>query len=326
MFGFLFDDDAPAGDAFELDDVAHPGQDVSPGQSGDSWNDPSIIQDNTDGMALGSHISLPSDSGGHVLSGDSLGIDWEETFAAGLQTTADGYLYVDEYTVMVGSENSLGESDIVGDLQDMQHWHRQEMPDSCGVAVQEFVLEKFMGADYAESDLRDYAEQCGWYEIGGTRLNQLGRILEAYGIPVERQSNATLDDIETKLESDDGVMIVVNEQLWNTGRGDDTPLAELNGSGRDTQHAVQVIGIDRSDADNVRIILNDPADVYGRGRTVTWDELSEAWSSSDNYMVSTNRSLLTGEPLVAGYHDQNGLYHWSDGSIEPNYNWSTGYI
>ena len=51
-------------------------------------------------------------------------------------------------------------------------------------------------------------------------------------------------------------------------------------------HAVQVIGIDDSNPQDVRVIINDSGIENGCGRSVPYLEFMESWMPSGGFMVS----------------------------------------
>lgn len=172
--------------------------------------------------------------------------------------------------------------DIVGDPEgNMDNWHWQETGTSCAVASQEFVLEQLTGQEFNEADLRNLAEENGWYDIeGGTPVNDVGNILEYMGINVEQSTGKTMDDIHNCLENGGQVIVGVDSsELWN-GTND-----ELFGPGMDADHAVQVIGIDYSDPEQPMVILNDPGTSNGAGAMVPMDAFVDAWEDSGCFMV-----------------------------------------
>jgi hypothetical protein len=63
---------------------------------------------------------------------------------------------------------------------------------------------------------------------------------------------------------------------------EDSPFAP----GVDANHAVEVIGIDSSDPDNIMVILNDPGSPDGCGSMIPLEEFEDAWADSDNFMVT----------------------------------------
>ena len=172
--------------------------------------------------------------------------------------------------------------DIVGDPESaMDDWHWQETESSCAVASQEFVLEELTGKEFDEADLRDLAEENGWWTLeGGTAIDDVGNILEYMGLDVERSTGNSISDIEACLENGGGVIVGVDSsEIWE-GQNDD-----LFGPGMDADHAVQVIGIDYSDPDNPMVILNDPGTSNGGGAMVPMDVFEQAWEDSDCFMV-----------------------------------------
>jgi hypothetical protein len=116
-------------------------------------------------------------------------------------------------------------------------------------------------------------------------------VLEAYGIPVERGYGGTLEDIEARLTAGEHVIVGVDaHEIWTAGEvtGDDS-IDDFPGiPGMDANHAVEVIGVDRSDPANPVVVLNDPGHPEGRGLEVPADEFTDAWADSDHYMVSTS--------------------------------------
>lgn len=172
--------------------------------------------------------------------------------------------------------------DIVGDPESaMDDWHWQETDSSCAVASQEFVLQELTGQEFDEADLRDLAEQNGWWTLeGGTPMDDVGNILEYMGLNVERSGGNSIADIEACLENGGGVIVGVDSsEIWE-GENDD-----VFGPGIDADHAVQVIGIDYSDPDNPMVILNDPGTSNGGGAMIPMDVFEQAWEDSGCFMV-----------------------------------------
>ncbi len=186
--------------------------------------------------------------------------------------------------------------DVAGEPHnDMAHWHQQNAPDTCAIAAQEFVLEDLLpDQDFTEEELRDVATDNGWYSPGyGTPMYHTGSVLEAYGIDVERQTGGTMADIEQVLNSNQKVIVGLDaEEVWTLGQDtfsddflNDVGLNTL--PGQDANHAVEVIGIDRTNPDAPMVVLNDPGHPDGRGATVTVDEFVDAWEDSGHFMMYT---------------------------------------
>jgi hypothetical protein len=179
--------------------------------------------------------------------------------------------------------------EIIGEpKEDMEHWHQQSEDMSCAVACQEFVAEELLDTDLSERKMIDYAEQCGWYE-NGTFKEDVGKLLVSMGLVVEPHFSGRLEDIQDTLENGGKVMAFVNNVALK-----DPNLTNLAGLG--ANHVVEVIGIDRSDPENVRVILNDPGVKNGCGIEHSEEIFEKAWETGNCYWVSAhNRSFETDE-------------------------------
>ena len=103
---------------------------------------------------------------------------------------------------------------------DMEHWHQQTNPGTCAVVAQAFILKSLTGEDFDEAELRQEAIDNGWYTPGGTTsLDKMGCNLEAHGIPVDREYGATVDDIESRLEHGEKVMVAIVAEDFRSSRG-----------------------------------------------------------------------------------------------------------
>lgn len=171
---------------------------------------------------------------------------------------------------------------VVGDpASAMDDWHWQETDCSCAVTSQEFVLEELTGLEFEESVLRDLAEEHGWFDPnGGTTMDDVGNLLEHMGLRVERSSGNSIEDLEACLASGGEVIVGVDSsEIW-MGQNDDFFFP-----GMDADHAVQVIGIDRTDPGHPMVILNDPGCTNGCGAMLPMETFLNAWEDSDCFMV-----------------------------------------
>lgn len=210
-------------------------------------------------------------------------------------TDADGdgiFDSMEDYSPILGGEapayaafdpSTVDPDSIIGDpAGNMENWHWQETGTSCAVASQEFVLEQLTGQEFDESDLRELAEENGWYDAeGGTPMDDMGNILEYMGLQVEQSTGNSVEDIEHCLENGGQIIVGVDsDELWN-GTND-----ELFGPGMDADHAVQVTGIDYSNPEEPMIILNDPGTSNGGGAMVPLEAFVDAWEDSGCFMVA----------------------------------------
>jgi len=186
------------------------------------------------------------------------------------------------------TEHSPG---IIGDPgSEMDFWHLQTHDDTCAIVSQEFILDDLTGHHFSEDVLRQEAIAHGWYTPGGgTPLDDVGKLLEANGVHVDREYGGTLQELSDKLQHGQDVIVGVNgEDIWNSGSHGDVPLTDYPGiPGQSADHAVEVIGIDDSDPAHPLVVLNDPGTPDGQGLEVPAPVFEQAWETSDHYMVST---------------------------------------
>lgn len=168
---------------------------------------------------------------------------------------------------------------ISGDLQeDLSQWSRQSEQSSCAINAQRFVINALTDSDISEeeiikkaTDLKIYHEDVGTYPV------DTGKLSEAYGLEYEQVEQAALEDLEGVHEAGGKTIVGINHlklaypNLFGFYRAD---------------HAVQVVGIDRNDPEDVRVILNDPGRDDGKGLSVPADVFLKTWDTSKRFMVA----------------------------------------
>lgn len=186
-----------------------------------------------------------------------------------------------EQTALSLSEITENAERVAGTPEtDMENWHEQAEQNSCAVCCQEFVAEQLLDREFSEQELVKYATERGWYNPEtGTTLSDVGKLLESLGLEVERESGLTLSDLFNELDSGHKLICAVNNMVL-----EDPAFADL--PGMSANHAVQVIGIDYSNPEDVRVILNDSGVSNGMGRSVSADTFVKAWNTSGNFAVS----------------------------------------
>lgn len=170
--------------------------------------------------------------------------------------------------------------DIIGDVEeDMSNWHKQE-GNTCAVVAQEFILEALTNQEYDMDELRELAEEKGWYD-DGTPLWDVGNLLEYHGLEVDKFQGGTIKDIEECLEQGGKIIVSVDsDEVWQ-GDNDDLFLP-----GTDADHAVQLIGLDYSDPNNPMVILNDSGVSNGCGAMISMENFMDAWEDSGCFIVT----------------------------------------
>jgi hypothetical protein len=176
--------------------------------------------------------------------------------------------------------SATDEEHVIGDPEEsMEAWHVQETDSSCAVCSQEFVLEDLLDDKFEEADLREIAMENGWYDENGTSPENVGKLLEYFGLDVDRHESGTINEIEQTLANGGSVIVGVDAgELWYNQDNVYAP-------GDDANHAVEVIGIDYSDPDEPMVILNDSGIENGAGSMIPLDQFISAWEDSNNFIV-----------------------------------------
>jgi hypothetical protein len=167
---------------------------------------------------------------------------------------------------------------IVGNPQkDAQFYHKQHHCDTCAIVAQEGIIHKRTGVDPGEEFLRQEAQKRGWYNRG-TFAPYVGKLLELYGIPVERRWLGSLEGLTQAVEQEQYVIVVVDAGiLWQDERY------------RRAGHAVWVTGLERNiDGKVVAVYVNDSGNIRidGGGR-IPVDLFVYAWAAQNGLMVTT---------------------------------------
>lgn len=293
---------------------------VSMDTNADGLMDTSVADTNSDGVA--DTIAIDTNADG-IIDTATMDTDGDGTLdTVGIDTNGDGIMdivterettnndvEVDNEEATQPSNYTEGEYDqngeyypptfieaeddeaIIGDPEEsMDNWHMQEEADSCALVSQEFVLEELTGREYTEEQIIEIAEENGWYDGNGTAPMDVGKVLEHEGIEVERSWDSDISDIEDALENDECVIVGLDsDEIWteDTDNLDLEDVYGIPGSGAD--HAVQVIGVDKSDPNNPIVILNDPGHPGGCGLAVPLSEFKDAWEDSGNFVCIAHK-------------------------------------
>ena len=186
-----------------------------------------------------------------------------------------------ELTELPEGAAELGEQTdaVVGDLEDTENWHPQVESMSCAVSVQEMIAEQLLDQEISEAAVIDFAEQAGWYDpVEGSSLADTGKVLEAMGLEVERDYDASLTDLVQALSEGEKVICGVDNMILFDSRFADMP-------GRRANHAVQLVALDFSDPEHPQAVLNDTGVPNGQGIRHDLDVFMAAWKTSGNYAV-----------------------------------------
>lgn len=166
--------------------------------------------------------------------------------------------------------------------ESMKLWEFQGDTGRCALYSQKFVIEELTNQEVDIEELADLAEGNGWFdESSGTPLLNMDKVLQHYGINSDMSFHNNIEHLEDCLNAGGKIIVTVDaDEIWY-GENDSifTP-------GDGPNHAVQVIGIDRTDADNPMVILNDSGTPDGCGEMVPMDIFLDAWEDGNCQMIS----------------------------------------
>jgi hypothetical protein len=203
---------------------------------------------------------------------------------------------------------------------EISHTHMQEGINSCAVASQKGVIESITGKQVPEIELSYDAYRHGWYDPGsGTKPENIGKLLEEYGIPVHRGFDNSITDIATALSHGEKVIVGLNaNEIWHPqSDAAGNPIEQPNEG-----HAVWVTGIYQDDT-GWHVVMNDTGIKNGAGETVDAKDFINAWSDYGNFAVITKThdhgvssdsaiDAGTGSHVTfGGYYNADGTYHYT---------------
>lgn len=162
----------------------------------------------------------------------------------------------------------------------------QYYSDTCAIQSQKLILDNF-GIHKTAEELIEDAKLHGWYSEGyGTPTEDVGKLLELYGVENHASFNNNIFSLANELAQHKQVIVSVDSnELWNR----DGVIGDMKDwfCGESPDHALIVAGLDTSDPDHVKVVLTDP----GTGQlrvTYTEEEFVSAWKDSNCFMTSTN--------------------------------------
>jgi Peptidase_C39 like family len=178
--------------------------------------------------------------------------------------------------------DGIEEPPLMSKMFEEDIWHIQDMPDTCAIVSQEYILDSCLERDFTEKELVNHAIEKGYYTPGcGTFMYDVGNLLEDYDFTVERTEGNNFNDILEKLNNNQKIIVGVDSnEIWANSSSEQLKdlffMPEAN-------HAVQVIGYNN---ESQTVILNDPGHPDGKGMEVNLHDFEEAWQDSNNFMVS----------------------------------------
>ena len=167
-------------------------------------------------------------------------------------------------------------------VEAMNHWEYQEDTNRCALYAQKFAIEELTGQEIDIEEFATIAKENGWFtEEEGTSFLNTNKMLDYYGIKNEMSFHNSIDDIENCLNNGGKVIVSIdaNEIWFGHDNNIFSPASSAN-------HAVEVIGVDRSDPEHPMVILNDSGNPNGRGEMIPLDIFEATWGDGDCQMIA----------------------------------------
>jgi len=185
---------------------------------------------------------------------------------------------------------------------DKSHWEEQTLPIDCAVMAQRGIIEDFTGQPYSEAQAVWEASHNGWLNENGTSPDDVGKLLELHNIPCHRVDGARIQDLMAELSQGHKVIVGVDSgELWNK----DSPMEDFFGQSAD--HAIWVTGVDNSDPNDPKIIINDSGVPDGAGKEYSLSQFKDAWADSGFNYVATNNAPPD-MSFAAGFDSSQGVF------------------
>ena len=154
---------------------------------------------------------------------------------------------------------------------------------TCAVVSQQMILKQF-GHNVSESQLVYDATSHGWLTNHGTSTENVGKLLELYGVKNHVHYGADPAWLAAVLAQGHKVIVAVDSgELW----GKDWFFEDWfypNGA----DHALMVTGLDLSDPSNPKVFVNDPGDPAGAGKSYPLERFLDAWKDSKGMYIATD--------------------------------------
>lgn len=188
---------------------------------------------------------------------------------------------------------------VMGNPQEsIKHFHQQNYPDTCAIAVQQSVIESTTGVNLSENQLIQTAQNYNLYNQGsGTPINNLGDLVSLQtNVSIEKHFGSNLSEIADKIANGEQVMVSVNSQIVNVpdsnsifGDFSSEMLKNAVANNDVANHVVQVVGIEikNGDIQHPYVIVNDPSSPDGKGIEIPAEQFNAAWETGGNFMAST---------------------------------------
>lgn len=202
--------------------------------------------------------------------------------------------------------NESGDLIFGNPAADARDWEHQDTGFTCGVVSEQMILRQF-GINASEAELVFISAKNGWLSESGMSPLDVGNLLESYGISTHTNMGGGVEALVNELSHGRKVIAAVDSgELW----GQDYFFADwINPNGAD--HALVITGVDLSNPNEPKVVVNDPGEPNGAGREYPMDQFLDAWQDSGQYYVATDVAppdLASHAVFGKGFDAENQFY------------------
>lgn len=190
----------------------------------------------------------------------------------------------------------------------MTEYMGQSTDFTCAVVSQQMILSDF-GINVSEAQLVYDATSNGWLSDSGTGIDDMGRLLEHYGVSTHANYSGDFPSLVSELAHGHKIIVPVNSgELWH-GVSFWQKLTGSHNTGPD--HAIVVSGVDFSDPDHPMVVVNDPGSGAGEAQMYPLEHFLEAWNDSNCMYLATDaapENLASDIRLGAKFDESTDIY------------------
>jgi|GEM_PF-2038554 len=180
---------------------------------------------------------------------------------------------------------------------------------TCAVVSQQMILHSF-GIEVSEAQLVYDATNNGWLTENGTSIHDMGKLLEKYGVSTHINFNGDLTSMINDLAHGHKIIVPINsDELWN-GVSSWQKWFGWHNTGAD--HAIVVTGVDFSNPNNPRVIVNDPGVPGVATQAYPLQHFLEAWNDSNyTYLATETAPANLAQHTIFGsqFNADTGIYN-----------------
>lgn len=166
---------------------------------------------------------------------------------------------------------------------DREYWHEQVEINSAPIACQRMIAEQVFQKEFSEQEILECAKMKGYYNPEyGISAGDIDKLFQEYGLEAELDFDVSVTELAGMLDQNEKIICLVNDFVLSCPEAADL-------CGISPNHVVQVIGMDLSDPQKGKVIVNNPEDKKGKGAYYDLSRFLKSWRTGGCLTVSVHR-------------------------------------